>query len=237
MTQSPQTFVLVHGAWHGAWNWRHVLPGLRRLGHLATAPTLSGLGERRHVDGKSIDLDTHVTDIVAHIETEDLNDITLVGASYGGMVVTGVYARIPERIARLVYLDGMVPEDGKAMVDYLPAEHRAFMDEAKANNTLVPPIPAQALGVTDPALLAFIEARVGPQSWRTLYQPVRAIKVRPGVAVTYVHCNGYGDVPSPFALRYAAIKKADPAARLIGIPTAHLCMMTAPAETIAVLTA
>ncbi|HZC97751.1 MAG TPA: alpha/beta fold hydrolase, partial [Bradyrhizobium sp.] len=128
MDTAEKTFVLVHGAWIGGWVWRDVLNRLRSLGHIATAPTLTGLGERRHVGNDSADLEAHVEDVVAHIEMENLRDITLVGWSYGGMVVTGVLARILERVKELVYLDAFVPEDGKALADYLPPNMKAAMD-------------------------------------------------------------------------------------------------------------
>src|ERR1700743_1355651 len=94
-------FVLVHGAWYGAFIWRDVLRRLRALGHTATAPTLTGLGERGHVLNESADLECHINDVVRHIEMENLQSITLVGSSYGGMVITGVLARMPERISKL----------------------------------------------------------------------------------------------------------------------------------------
>src|SRR5208283_3726244 len=96
-----RTYVLLHGAWHGGWVWRDVASGLRAMGHAVTTPTLTGLGERRHVGNDTADLATHIEDVVAHIEMEELQDITLVGWSYGGMVVTGALARIPHRIKSL----------------------------------------------------------------------------------------------------------------------------------------
>lgn len=103
-------FVLVHGGWHGGWCWKDLARILTDHGHRVFAPSLTGLAERchliDHVDGP----DTHVEDILQVIEWENLRDITLVGHSYGGTIVTGVASCIPERIARLVYLDAMVPE-------------------------------------------------------------------------------------------------------------------------------
>ncbi|HWA80937.1 MAG TPA: alpha/beta fold hydrolase, partial [Acetobacteraceae bacterium] len=186
-----RTFVLVHGAWHGAWVWRDVLPRLRALGHEATALTLTGLGERRHLGNGSLDLETHIEDLVTHIEMEDLRDITLVGWSYGGMVITGGLARVPERISRLVYLDAFMPEDGKALVDYIPEDQRWSLEAFKEQNMPLPPIPLSIFGVTDPHIVAFIEPRLAAQPWRTFYQPVKAMKSRPNIPVSYVVCTGY----------------------------------------------
>ena len=104
------TFVLVHGAWHGGWCWGPLEQALRAFGHDVTSPTLTGLGERSHLASPDIIPDTHVLDIVNHIKWKDLEDVILVGHSYGGVIITGVAGRLPERIRTLVYLDAIVPE-------------------------------------------------------------------------------------------------------------------------------
>ena len=101
------TFVLVHGAWYGGWCWKKVTSRLTSAGHTVYTPTLTGLGERRHLVNEGIDLDTHIQDIVSMIEFEDLNDIILVGHSYAGFVISGVADKIPGRIRKIVYLDAM----------------------------------------------------------------------------------------------------------------------------------
>jgi pimeloyl-ACP methyl ester carboxylesterase len=234
MIDAPhRSFVLVHGAWHGAWVWKDVLLRLRALGHTATAPTLTGLGERRHTGNDTADLETHVEDVVSHIEMEDLRNVTLVGWSYGGMVATGVLARMAERIASLVYLDAFAPEDGQTLGDLAPA-HKAHFDEFMRSGKPLPPIPLAFFGVTDPAMVAFIEPRLTRQPWRTFYQPVKALKPRPAIPTSYIVCTKYG--PSPFQGRLAEMT-ADPAMRVITIDTGHHCMMTAVDETIAALVA
>jgi pimeloyl-ACP methyl ester carboxylesterase len=226
------TFVLVHSAFQGAFSWRDVLVRLRALGHTASAPTLTGLGERRHVGNDSADLATHVEDVVAHIEMEDLRDIILVGHSYGGMVITGVLARMPERIKKIIYLDAFMPEDGRAAVDYISPDLKASWDTYKDQNLPLPPLPLSAFGVTDAAIAKFLEPRLTAQPWRTVYQPVRALNVRPDIPVSYVACTGRGE--SPFTARLAEME-ADPAVRVTTINTGHLCMVTAFEETIAAL--
>src|SRR5262245_2461238 len=78
------TFVLVHGAWHGGWCWRRVADLLEKRGHKVFTPTLTGLGERSHLLDAKVSLTTHITDIVNVIRWERLSDIVLVGHSYGG---------------------------------------------------------------------------------------------------------------------------------------------------------
>src|ERR687891_527582 len=116
------TYVLVGGAWIGAWAWQGVATRLRRSGHDVYPLSLTGLGERAHLGGPQIDLDTHVTDIVSLIELENLRDVVLVGHSYAGVVIPGVADQIPERIARLVYVDSGPLPDGVAFIDTFSPE-------------------------------------------------------------------------------------------------------------------
>jgi pimeloyl-ACP methyl ester carboxylesterase len=111
------TYVLVHGAWGGSFGWRKVRPLLQQAGHQVFTPSLTGLGERAHLATPDVNLTTHVQDVANAIWYEDLSDIILVGHSYGGMVVTGVADRMPERIRHLVYLDAFLPSDGQSLYD------------------------------------------------------------------------------------------------------------------------
>lgn len=114
------TFVLVHGASGGGWDWRTMDELLTSRGHSVYRPTLTGLGERTHLNSPEINLTTHVTDIVNVIRFEKLEDIILVGHSYGGMVITGVMDAIPGLIRHAVFLDAAVPEDGQSAQDFWP---------------------------------------------------------------------------------------------------------------------
>ena len=109
------TIVLVHGAWGGSYGWRRVRPLLQAAGHDVYTPSLTGIGERSHLAAPSVCLSTHIDDVANTIFYEDLNDIVLLGFSYGGMVVTGVADRMPDRIRHLVYLDAFLPHDGQAV--------------------------------------------------------------------------------------------------------------------------
>ena len=86
---------------------------LRSAGHDVYATTATGVGDRVHLGGSAVDLDTHITDVVNVLGFEDLTDVTLVGWSYGGMIITGVAEQVPERVAGLMYLDALVPVDGE----------------------------------------------------------------------------------------------------------------------------
>ena len=102
------TFVLVHGAWHGSWCWKRVRKALQDQGHQVFTPTLTGLAERSHLLSPSVNLDTHIDDVVNLIRWEELSDVVLCGHSYAGAVISGVADRIPERIRSLVYLDAFL---------------------------------------------------------------------------------------------------------------------------------
>jgi len=151
-------FVLVHGAWIGGWYWRPIAQKLRKVGHEAYAPTLTGLGERIHLMSPSINLDTHVTDVVNVIKEEGLSDVVLVGHSYGGMVVTGVADALPDRITSLVYLDAFVPKNGDALVNFVPP---GSLPPAFASEYTLAPLPASIFGAS-PDVAAAVDARTTP---------------------------------------------------------------------------
>ena len=112
-TTSKPVYVIVHGAWGGSWGFKKVDSLLTETGSNVYRPSLTGQGERVHLATLDVGLDTHIKDVVNTILYEDLNNVILIGHSYGGMVVTGVADSIPNRIIKLVYLDAFVPEDNE----------------------------------------------------------------------------------------------------------------------------
>ena len=136
-------FVLVHGAWHGAWCWRRVVTALWKQGHRVFTVSLTGVGERAHLLSPAITLETHIEDVVQVLIAEELKDCVLVGHSYAGMVITGAATRQPNRIGKLVYLDAVVPRPGDAWSTSHPqsiqAERRHVIAEL---GMLLPPDPA-----------------------------------------------------------------------------------------------
>lgn len=136
--------VLVHGAWGGAWIWKRVLAPLRAAGHAVHAVTLTGDGERAHLRHAGITLRTHIDDVVGLVQAEELDDIALVGHSYGGQVITGAAEALAPRVKQLVYVDAMVPLPGEGWGSNHPPEVVAARQAAaRANdNALPPPDPA-----------------------------------------------------------------------------------------------
>lgn len=169
------TFVLIHGAWHGGWCWKKLAPLLRAAGHDVYTPTLTGLGERAHLLSPWIGLGTHIEDICALLEYEDLRHVILVGHSYGGMVITGVAEVAAQRLSHLIFLDAFAPLDGQSLLDTRSdggAPVRKLAEES-GDGWKVPIIGKATFGVTDEADLAWIAARITPQPLRTFEEPVR----------------------------------------------------------------
>jgi len=135
-------YVLVHGAWSGAYSYRRVRPLLRSAGHEVFAPTLTGLGDRAHLAGPLVNLSTHVRDVVNLVRYEDLTDIVLVGHSYGGMVITGAVDPLADRIAHLVYVDAFVPADGQSLYA-LTGQRAGSPDGPGTDGWAVPPLPRE----------------------------------------------------------------------------------------------
>jgi pimeloyl-ACP methyl ester carboxylesterase len=135
---APKTYVLVHGAWGGGWDWRGVDDRLRAAGHRVHRVTLTGLGERVHLMSPQVDLSTHVDDVVNTLVYEQLRDVILVGHSYGGMVITGSADRASDRIRRLVYIDAFLPEDGES-VNTLPGANMEWTKSITKDGVMTPP--------------------------------------------------------------------------------------------------
>jgi pimeloyl-ACP methyl ester carboxylesterase len=229
------TFVLVHGGWIGGWCWRRLVPLLAAAGHETFAPTLTGFGDREHLLNAEVDLNTHIQDVVALLETEELSGVVLVGQSYAGMVITGVAERVPERIASLVYLDAFVPGDGQSLADLVGPQMMATLREQAqehGDGWRVPPLPPEACGVTEPRDVEWMRRRMGFHPLRTMLQ---ALSVRnPSAASlprTFIYCS---KPPMGFFEPFAAKARAE-GWKYRELPAGHSAMITAPRELAAML--
>jgi pimeloyl-ACP methyl ester carboxylesterase len=220
------TFVLVHGAWLGSWCWKKVIPRLRAAGHVVFAPTLTGLGERAHLLAPEIDLDTHIKDVVAILEYEDLTNVILVGHSYAGMVIAGVAQKAALRLAELVHLDSILPENGKSLNDYLPAPL------PRIDGWRIEPF-RPVFGVSNKHDLAWMTPRLGVHPEKTFSQPIElsAAKTR-ALRQTYIHCSQF-----PHFVEAAERAKRQ-GLRLFELTSAGHCpMITQPDELVKILLA
>ena len=218
---NKMTYVLIHPAWLGGWCWSKVVPLLRAEGHDVYAPTLTGLGERVHLSNPDISLATHIEDVVNVLEFENLQRVILVGNSSGGMVITGVADRVPERLARVVYLDAFVPEDNQSLVDLLPADRRRAMEElvkAEGQGWLLPRfatppwerIVREMWGVTSNDDVSWMLARLRPTPFRHFSDPVR--RINPAAAKVdhvFIRCQQFQPGKHVFD-RHAAMAQQTP---------------------------
>ena len=228
------TYALVHGSWHGGWCWRRVARALMAAGCDVYAPTLTGLGERAHLLSPQISLETHIRDVLEMLEVEDLTGVVLVGHSYGGIVVTAVADRVPQRIARLVYLDAVVPRDGECMYDRAPAQIKARFEESarlEGEGWRVPvsAINAQFLGLKDEEDERWVMPKLTPHPIRTFREAVRLSGDFPQVPRTYINCIG----DKPFGQPRTA--QADGIDDYHEVRAGHDAMVTASQEVVALL--
>jgi pimeloyl-ACP methyl ester carboxylesterase len=154
-----------------------VVPLLQAEGHRAVTPSLTGLGEKAQLLSADIDLDTHVGDVTAVVDGEDLSDVVLVGHSYAGMVITGAAERCHRRIRRLVYLDALVPAHGKSAFDINSEAFRAQLEaDAKENGEgyKLTPWSTEALGISNPDDIVWVSSNLGPHPIGSLRQAVQA---------------------------------------------------------------
>jgi pimeloyl-ACP methyl ester carboxylesterase len=199
------------------------------------APTLTGLGDRSHLLSASVDLQTHVQDVLNVLKYEDLGQVVLVGHSYAGLVISVVADRAPERIAHLVYLDAFVPRDGESLLELLPAPTRAaFVDKAntRGEGWRVPPQRIEQYGVREASDVAWASARLGDQPLLTFEQPVR-LRREPRCGRTYIACTQFvvRETFRPFAER----AQQEPGWTYHVLDTGHDAMITAPDALAAVL--
>ncbi|HYF58338.1 MAG TPA: alpha/beta hydrolase family protein [Burkholderiaceae bacterium] len=236
----PPDLVLVHGAWHGGWCWSRVEPLLREAGRRVVAPTLTGLGDRAHLAGAQVTLGTHVQDVLAAIEAEEVADgFVLVGHSYGGNVVAGVADALRERIGHCVFLDAVVPPPGTTRwrwADFNSPEDRAArlatVAERGAGVALPPPAPA-ALGVSDPDDAAWLARRMRPMPLGTYLGAIELTRGgADGLPRTYVAA---GDPPYAPMRPVVERVRGEPGWRLETIAAGHDMMVTAPRALAALL--
>ena len=207
------TFVLVHGGWHGGWCWQKVVPFLEAAGHEVYAPTLTGLAERASELSPDVGLDTHIQDIVGLLEEKNLQGVILVGHSYGGMVITGVVDRVPERIAHLVYLDTFVPRDGESIADVVPLLKYVLRKQAQAHGDGWRVDSHGTYGVTTEPDRSWVLSNVTAQPLKSLEQPLHLknpaiVSAKPR---THINCTGGGFFRS--LMRRLLARRALPPAR------------------------
>lgn len=227
-------FVLVHGAWHGAWCWKRVIAPLWAAGHRVFAVTLTGVGDRAHLLNRHVTLDTHIADVAKVFETEELLDAVLVGHSYGGMVITGVADRIPARLRHLVYLDAMVPHPGESWSASHSPDTRAARCKAIAEQGSLPAPDPAAFGLEGDDR-AWVARRQTPHPGGCYDTPLHFdAEALASLPRTFIDCNAPA-LPTVAVARQRV--RAEPGWNVIEIATGHDAMISAPEPLLAALLA
>lgn len=210
-----RTYVFVHGSGSSIATYLPLESILEENGHRVYLASLTGLGDRAHLQSPDIRLETHIQDVASLIETRDLHDVYLVGHSYGGMVVTGVWDRVRDRIHHIVYMDAFVPEEGRSAHDYSTEEYRRLTALAAENDGMVP------------------SRRGGPP--QSLYMFIDPLVLQNGplpedTKRTYVRAIGNSErEPDPTFQRFADEFRNDPNWNYVEIETGHGIQVQDPA--------
>jgi pimeloyl-ACP methyl ester carboxylesterase len=240
MERTMTQFVLVHGAWHGAWCWARVLPLLRADGHAVHAVTLTGVGERAHLLAADIRLRTHIQDVLNLIACEELDDVVLVGHSYGGIVITGVADELqqhwPGLLRHLVYVDASAPYSGESWSSPHAPEVVATRVAAgiRSGGISIPPPDAGVFGL-EGADRDWVNRRMTAQPF-ALYRDSLVFDAARVASLprTFIDCNKPA-LPNIDVMRWRA--RTDPGWSVIELATGHDAMVSAPRELAAALLA
>ena len=214
------TLVVVHGGFGGAWEWTPVAALLRAHGHEVFTPTLTGMGERAHLAAPEVGLATHVQDIVAVLELEDLRDVVLCAHSYGGMPLTGAADRLADRVGRLVYIDALVPRDGQCAFDLLPDW---FEPEAQETADALGRVPMPAVlepppGWIDEGERQSYVSRLRPQPLASFSERIELSGAVDALPTAFVRCTRDSPPGDPIAAVAARAADAGWAYRELAAP-------------------
>ena len=235
MKNNKPHFLLIHGAWHGGWVWNEISEILNYQGYSVSTPTLTGLGEKKHLLSSKITLDTFIEDVVNHIIFENLNNIILVGHSFAGSVISGVADKLKDRIQKLIYFDAVILKDGQKPFDIAPKElvkQRIELAKRFGNGISIPAPSADAFGVFDVKKSLLLEEKLTPHPLST-YQSKLIIKneIGNGIPLFYIFCN------DPV---YKSLESSRKVVRKLKWPifelnAGHDAMLTHPKETLNLL--
>ncbi|NUW31943.1 alpha/beta hydrolase [Nonomuraea sp. SMC257] len=215
------TYVLVPGMCHGGWSFAPVTERLRSHGHRVIPVTLTGVAERHHLLTGGVNLDTHVRDVTALLEVEEVEDAVLVGHSYGGMVITGAADRAPGRAGALVYLDAVVPSDGDSCWSLVRDEERRWYADVDDTGYATRPLP-------------FFDPRATAHPIASVLQRLRLTGDLAHVRRRdYAYATGW-DGESPFTVFRDRLRH-DPAWTVHDLAGGHNLMRDAPDELVKVL--
>jgi pimeloyl-ACP methyl ester carboxylesterase len=220
-SSADKTLLVCHGAWSGGWSWKKMFPLAAAAGYRLVVPTYTGLGEREHLADPAIDLETHIQDILSVVKSEDLNDIVLLGHSYGGMVATGV----ADRIKQLIYLDAFVPRDGKSLLDLNEPARPTMEALARSGDSWrVPPNPTSS--DTAEADLEWLSKRRVPMPLKCFQMRLKLQHGEPAMPRSYIYATRIA--PADTFGQFARRARSEPGWRNFEIDASHSPNVTAP---------
>ena len=235
MKNNKPHFLLIHGAWHGGWVWNEIYEILRYQRYSVSTPTLTGLGEKKHLLSSKITIETFIEDVVNHIIFENLNNIILVGHSFAGSIISGVADRLKDRIQKLIYFDAMILIDGQKPFDITPketVEQRIELAKTFGNDISIPAPSADAFGVFDIKKSLLLEEKLTPHPL-SAFQSKLILKneVGNGIPLSYIFCTKpvYKSLESS---REVVRKMKWP---IFELSAGHDAMLTHPKETLNLL--
>lgn len=194
------TFILIHGSWHGGWCWDDFKPMLEAQGHTVLTPTLPGMDYNLETPPRDIGLTEHIEFMRNFIEENNLNDLILVGHSYGGMVITGVSLLVPDRIKKLVYLDAFLPNPGESLFDIsapervemmkksLVDEENKTLEEGGQDPYLLPVRDPVFFGIKDEEMIERIKGRLVRTSVKTFTDKIGLGEISENIEKHYIRC-------------------------------------------------
>ncbi|MEU5416485.1 alpha/beta hydrolase [Streptomyces clavifer] len=241
-------FILVSGMFTGPHVWEETAAHLASAGAEVRAVALGGLGGTTGTAPADIDLETHIADVLAVIDSVGAaggGEIVLVGHDYGIHPALGAADRRAGRVERIVYLDSGMPQDGipalAAVADQSLREELAERAVLVGDGEVLPSPDrhewqrwGSTAGIPDPALDR-LTALAEPQPLGTLFQPLRLTGAAASTAVTGVLCNGNG---ASIEMVQMLVGFGDPALQALTapgvtffeLPTGHWPMLSLPAE-------
>jgi len=218
-------FVLVHGGMIGGNCWKKVRKILEYKQHEVLAPTLTGLGERKHLSSPDIDLETHIQDILNAIVYEELDNVVLIGHSYGGMVITGVADRIPHKVKKLIYVAAVLPKNGESMFDAVGSEISSFLSRSaeEGNGWEVPAGTPQSYGIHASEMINWFVKMSTPHPLKSFQQKLHLRNIAfDGIEKVYIKCS------QDQALDAMVNRAKDMKIPSCEINSGHFPMLTAP---------
>jgi pimeloyl-ACP methyl ester carboxylesterase len=232
-SRTHKTFLVCHGAWGGGWNWKKMHPLMQAAGCRLLTPTYTGLGERAHLADPSIDLETHIQDILNVIKYEDLRDFVLLGHSYGGMVATGIADRARDLVHQVIYLDAFVPQDGQCLLDFLHQSEQQRMREIAKSGDGWRVAPNPTPPDTSPEDVEWLTPR-------RVHMPIKCFEMKlklrddeTSVPRSYIYAMR--KTPADTFGQFAARARSEPGWRYLEIDASHSPNVTAPDALMSVL--